>query len=121
MLVLNGWECDMSNLIEGISPLVIAHIDHRNAFRCRKHPLWYKVMRKRHPIQSALGMFQDPLFGYFQPATVRIFANNGNRILTITCKSNARAKELSEELNAKLEDFLVKLTVVPVYEVKGGK
>ena len=108
----------MSNLIEGISPLVIAQIDHRNAFRCRKHPLWYKVMRKRHPIQSALGMFGGDLFAHFQPARVLIFGNNGNCVLTIDCKSNARAKELSEELNAKLEEFLVKLTVVPVYEVK---
>lgn len=111
----------MSNLIEGISPLVIARIDYRKAFRYKKHPLWYKVMRKRHPIQNALGMFGGDLFAHFEPATVRIFANNGNRILTIDCKSNAHAKELSEELNAKLEDFLVKLTVVPVYEVKGGK
>lgn len=109
----------MSNLIEGISPLVIAHIDHRKAFRYKKHPLWYKVMRKRHPILSALGMFEGDLFAHFQPAKVRIFANNGECILNIHCKSNARAEELSKELNAKLEEFLVKLTVVPVYEMKG--
>lgn len=109
----------MSNLIEGISPLVIAHIDHRKAFRYKKHPLWYKAMRKRHPILSALGMFEGDLFAHFQPAKVRIFANNGECILNIHCKSNARAEELSKELNAKLEEFLVKLTVVPVYEMKG--
>ena len=96
----------MTNLIHGINPLVISTITWRSARRRGKHPLWYKMFAKKHPILWAIGWGDERIFDEFIMAEVIVYGSDGSVLWRITCRSNDIAKELCDELNKSLDNFL---------------
>ena len=98
-------------MIYNINPYTISKIGWRKFKRIGSHPSWVKVMEKRHPIKAFFGWYQGGLFdGHYSP-TVRIYGSNGDVIKIISCRSNDHAKQLCDELNKQLSDW-VKITGV---------
>ena len=96
----------MTNLIHLTNPLVISSISWRKSRRWGKHPLWYKMFAKKHPILWSIGWGNDRTFDEFIMAEVIIYGSDGSVLRRITCRSNDRAKELCDELNKSLDNFL---------------
>lgn len=98
-----------NHLIEGISPLAISAVRVKYGRRWGPHPSWTKVMSARHPIRGAIGAYDSSIFDGWYPACVRIYGRDGDCLKTIAVRSNARADQLKQEIEAKLNRFLERL------------
>ena len=98
-------------MISGINPYTISKIGWTRFKRIGVHPLWVKVMEKRHPIKASFGWYGNCIFDGCYPPTVKIYGSDGDVIKIISCRSNDHAKELRDELNKQLSDW-VKITGV---------
>jgi hypothetical protein len=96
----------MTNLIEGVNPLVISKIKWSKAYRYGKHPLWYKFSRRKHPILWRFGFIEENYFEWHRAARVTIHGSDGEPVNFLSCTSNAKAKKLCDELNKDLDKFL---------------
>lgn len=95
-------------MIGGINPFTISSI-HWNKFeRYGPHPFYTKVMRKKNPIRGFFGFYSADIFdGIYRPY-VDILGSDGDILKRITCKSNDHAKQVCDELNAQLADWVKK-------------
>jgi hypothetical protein len=95
------------SLIYGINPYTISSIRMRRFKRHGPHPLWLKAMQKRHPFKAFFGIYSPDFFtGYYLPS-VSIYGSDGSLLKEITCRSNDRAKQLHDQLNDELINFVV--------------
>ena len=93
-------------MIRGINPYTISSIRMKKFSRLGPHPSWTKVMCKRNPIRGALGLYSSGMFdGYYSPQ-VFIYGSNGSFLKQITCRSNDHAKELCNQLNTELAEWV---------------
>ena len=87
-------------LIRGINPLTISMIKVSRGKRFGKSGVWYRVYKKKHPIR---GLFlSEDWTDFWVPAEVRIISATGKALVVIECRSNARAEQLKQELEAEL-------------------
>ena len=89
-------------MICGINPYTISSIKIKKFKRWGPHPSWTKVMCKRNPIRGVLGLYSSGLFDGYSPPTIYICGSDGDVVKQITCRSNDRAIELRNQLNAEL-------------------
>lgn len=99
-------------MIEGINPYTISSIRMSKFSRWGGHPAWLKVMKKRHPIKSFFGFYEQGLFDCCYAPCVYIYGPQGNTLKRIVCRSNNHARQVSSELNAQLEEFVRATKVV---------
>ena len=99
-------------MIRGINPYTISSIRMKKFKRIGPHPSWTKVMCKRNPIRGAFGFYSSDLFDGYWPPTIYIYGSDGDILKQITCQSNDHAKELCDQLNAELADFVQSTKVV---------
>lgn len=95
-----------AKMISDINPYTISKIGWRKFRRIGDHPLWVKVMKKRHPIKAFFGWYGNCIFDDCYPPTVRIYGSDGDLIKEITCRSNDHAKAMRDELNKQLSDWV---------------
>jgi hypothetical protein len=97
----------MTNLIEGINPLVISKITMRRGRRRGRHPYHTKLIKRKYPFRKFFLITGDDVwFEYWESAEVSIRGADGDEIRYIKCKSNAAAEALRDKLQAELEAFL---------------
>lgn len=94
-------------LIYGINPYTISHVTVTKFRRMGKHPLYYRLRNRKHPICS---MFwdgaADTFDGIWQRPEVVIHGADGGRLLAIETWSNNRAKQLAAEIRQQLESAI---------------
>lgn len=93
-------------MIRGINPFTISSIRMKKFKRYGPHPSWTKVMCKRNPIRGMLGAYSSALFDGIWRPTVYIYGADGDILKQIQCQSNDHAKEVCDDLNNQLEEFL---------------
>lgn len=93
-------------MIYGINPYTISSIRMTKFQRWGPHPSWSKVMRKRNPIKGFFGLYEPGIFDCFFRPTVKIYGSDGDILKEIVCRSNDHAKQLSEQLNYELVEWL---------------
>lgn len=94
-------------LIQGINPFIISRIS-TTAFRRRgKHPLFYRLRNRKHPILSIFwDGAADEWDGVWNRPSVCVHGANGKVILEIEVRSKDRANQLANELMQQLEQTL---------------
>ena len=93
-------------MIYGINPFTISRIGYDEFYRRGPHPLYTKIMRKKNPIRGFFGCYEAGLFdGCYRPH-VYIYGSNGKAIGIIPCRSNDHAKQLRDDLNAQLAEWV---------------
>ena len=90
-------------LIYGINPFLISHVTVKTFRRIGKHPLYYRLRNRKHPIcsmfwEGAAGEYD----GIWQRPKVIIHGADGGHLLAIETWSNDRAKQLAAELREQL-------------------
>jgi hypothetical protein len=96
-------------MIYGINPLTISYIGYVKFRRHGYHPLYAKVMCKKNPISGFFGLYENGLFdGCYKPQ-VRIYGSNRDVLKIIECRSNDHARQLRDELNDQLADWVEKM------------
>lgn len=93
-------------MIRGINPYTISSIRMTKFKRWGPHPSWSKVMRKRNPVRGFFGLYEPGIFDGLYWPTVRIYGSDGDILKEIYCQSNDHAKELCDELNAELAQWV---------------
>jgi hypothetical protein len=101
------------NLIYDINPLVISSIDFKRGRRIGDHPRKLRLLSMKNPIRAFFGFYDRPRInvdGFYFPY-VAIRNSNREILLRIECRSNIRAKNLRNELNLKLNEFLERIKI----------
>lgn len=96
-------------MIRGINPFTISSIRWKKFKRYGPHPSWTKVMCKRNPIRGMFGAYSSSLFDGIYHPTVYIYGSDGDILKQIQCQSNDHAKEVCDEMNQQLSDWVEKM------------
>lgn len=94
----------MSEMIEGVNPLMISMIITDRGRRMGMHPMYYKLHKKKWGRLS--WQSPDMIDDYWMPPRVLFYGPTGQRIKTIECKSMKHALELRKECMEKMSIFL---------------
>jgi hypothetical protein len=93
-------------MICGINPFTISSIRWYAFKRYGPHPLYTKVMRKKNPIRGWFGVYSGDIYGGYIRPTVEIRGSNGNVLKIIKCRSNDHAKQVCDDFNAQLTEWV---------------
>lgn len=96
-------------MIEGINPFNISSIQGYKFRRLGPHPLYTKVMRKKNPVRGFFGFYGPDLFDGFYRPHVEIRGSDGDILRVLSCRSNDHAREVCDDLNAQLADWVEKM------------
>jgi hypothetical protein len=93
-------------MIQGINPYTISNIRFKRGFRIGKHPIWLKLMHQKNPIRAFFGSYQRVIYDGYYPAVVNIYGSDGSLLKQIRCETNDSAKQMCDDLNTQLADFV---------------
>jgi hypothetical protein len=94
-------------LIHGINPFIISRISTTDFRRVGKHPMFYRLRNRKHPILSIFwDGAADEWDGIWNRPSVCIHGANGKVILEIEVRSKDRANQLANELTQQLDNAL---------------
>lgn len=99
----------MTEMINGMSPLAISHIEIKPFRRRGWHPMYYRLKFKRYGWRAQFMICEDNSWDYVDCTTVIMYDHRDYVLKRIDCKSNKEASALRNESRRKLESFLSRL------------